>query len=255
MKEFFDFIIKTPLPKILVLFGAVFIFLGLGGKFTKVFITDNIHQNGMILVGSIMFLLGLVFWFKTLSSVNSSLPDKLELTVDSKQSGSIFVDLKTGERKRFGNNDTKHNRYCWIGRYNNYVCKSFVCFELNIDPLVRKNAGKIRASFYAPDYEIRDEKNNLNKLGPLILYYFDYGQYATDMNINIMDNGTKLKTIEDITVLKTGIDITNTVRRALNDGNSTFKVAFVYPGDARNEDINAKILIDPQKCRVTLELK
>jgi len=36
-------------------------------------------------------------------------------------SGSVFEDLKTGKRTRFGNQDTKHNDACWVGRWSDSI--------------------------------------------------------------------------------------------------------------------------------------
>jgi len=251
MKEIIESILKAPLPKFLVIVGVIFLFLGLGGEFTDILVTDNVKPVGMLVAGSIILLLGLVLWLKTKPNLHGSPLQEIELTVDSSQSGSIFVDLKTGERKRFGNSDTKHNRFCWVGRYNDYFCKGFICFEIDVDEQVHNAVGHLRAEFSAPDYEVRGD---LSRLGPLILYSFDYGQYSEDMNVNVMDNGIKLHTMEDITDLKTGIDITNSIRRAIKEGNKTYKVALVYPGDHRGEELNAKILIDPQKAKICLDV-
>jgi len=178
-------------------------------------------------------------------------PKKIDLTVDSSQSGSIFVDLRSGERRRFGNNDTKHNNYCWVGRYSYSVCKSFICFDLNIDQQVRDSVGQLNAIFFAPDYEVR-EKDDIYKLGPLILYYFDYDKYSAAMDLDVMDNGIKLHTMEEITDLKLGIDISNSMRRAIKKSKTTYKVALVYPGEARDERLNCKILVNPEAARISL---
>lgn len=185
----------------------------------------------------------------SLGSVAS--PKKIDLTVDSFQSGSIFEDLRSGERRRFGNKDTKHNNYCWVGRYSYSVCKSFICFDLDIDQQVRDSVGHLNATFFAPDYEV-DEKDDIYKLGPLILFYFDYDQYSEDMDLNVMDNGTKLRTMEEITDLKLGIDISNSIQRAIKKGKTTYKVALVCPGEAGDERLDCKICINPEAARISL---
>ena len=60
MIELIEKLSETPLPTILVIAGLLFLFIGLGGRFTANVVTDKVNVKLAAFVGAVLLLMGII---------------------------------------------------------------------------------------------------------------------------------------------------------------------------------------------------
>ncbi len=167
MSDIITTIINAPIPTILIVVGAIFLYIAIGGRYKAAIVTGRINPKLAGILGSIFMIIGLVIHLITIfphvpdhpgiTPGQSELQKKLQIIATSEG----LVDPNRGKRREYiwdpqGSDDIQE----WegfkcddIGNYQNYcgVCK--VVKERDGTRLIaemwlaNKDGGRIRKEF------------------------------------------------------------------------------------------------------------
>ncbi len=184
--------------------------------------------------------------------MNNSSTHKMKFSGNRKNSGSIFLNLRTEKRQRFGDKDTKHNDTCWIGRWGENFCIGFVDVNLNIPGISIDEIIIHNATFEIEELTVKG--NEITRwLGPIMLINLDYG----DLDINDIDDilykGETIRSYENIYDLYKPTNVTDLLRRLLLTGKEHFQVAFTFPGHGTDIEDPGMIRFEPGNFKLSIE--
>ncbi len=267
MSEFFQKLLEAPLSTILVIAGLVFVFVGIGGAFGEKILTENIPKSYAITFGIVLIVLGIGLYFFA-GGEKAQLPKaathpKIDTLHQVKQvtfagnrenSGSIFEELKTGKRQRFGSQDTKHNDTCWVGRRSDYaISVAFVDVHLYLPGVLLDRTHVKEATFLVEEFT-KVEGNEITRwLGPLMILALDYGELDVNDVDNVLEKGQTIRSYENIYNLYKPTDITTVIRKLFEKRQEHLRLVFVFPGRGEDQKSPGKIHFEPNKVKVSIE--
>lgn len=267
MTEFLQKLLEAPLSKILVLAGLFFVFIGFGGKLGEKILTDKIPKSYSVTFGILLISIGLLMYFLSVrekpelpnttthsQDIASHQVKQVTFTGNRENSGSIFEDLKTGKRQRFGSQDTKHNDTCWVGRRSDYAISiAFLDVHMYIPGVLIDRVHVKKATFSVEEFTKIEDNEITRWLGPLMVLAFDYGELdVSDMN-DILEKGQTIRSYENIYDLYKPTDITTVVRKLFEKHQEHLRLVFMFPGSGIGYESPGKIHFEPNKVKVLLE--
>jgi hypothetical protein len=267
MSEIFQLLLEAPLSTILVIAGLVFMFIGFGGAFGEKILTEKIPKSYAITFGIVLIVLGIGLYFLG-GGQKAQLPDttthskidalhqvkRVTFAGNRENSGSIFEELKTGKRQRFGSQDTKHNDTCWVGRRSdNEISVAFLDVHMYLPGVLLDRTHVKEATFIVEEFT-KVEGNEITRwLGPLMVLALDYGELDVNDVDNVFEKGQTIKTYEDIYDLYKPTDITTVIRELFVKRQEHLRLVFVFPGRGEDQKSPGKIHFEPNKVKVSIE--
>lgn len=267
MSEFLKKLLEAPLSTILVIAGLFFVFIGFGGEFGKKILTAKIPRRYAVIFGVVLIALGVLLY--SLSAREKPLiphgPTDPQTDVSQQieqvtfeggreNSGSIFEDLKTGERKKFGSQDTKHNDTCWVGRWSDYsICVAFLDVHMSLPGVLLDRVNVKKATFWVEEFTKVEDNEITRWLGPLMVLVLDYGEMDVSDIDNVLDKGQTIRSYENIYNLYKPTNITTEVRKLFEKRQEHLRLVFIFPSRGDDHKSPGKIHFEPNKVKVSLE--
>lgn len=169
-------------------------------------------------------------------------------------SGSIFEELKTGERQRFGSQDTKHNDICWVGRRSDYaIAVAFLDVRMSLPGVLLDRVYVKKATFLLEEFTKVEGDEITRWLGPLMVLALDYGELDVNDIGNVLEKGQTIRSYENIYDLYKQTDITARVRKLFESRQEHLRLVFIFPGRGEDHKSPGKIHFEPNKVKVSLE--
>jgi len=184
--------------------------------------------------------------------MNNSSIKKIIFSGNRKYSGSIFLNLRTKERQRFGDKDTKHNDTCWVGRRGKNFCIGFIDVNLNFSGVSNDEITIHNATFEIEELIVKG--NEITRwLGPIMLIHLEYGELDINDVDDILDKGETIRSYENIYDLYKPTNVTDLIRRFLLTGEEHFQVVFVFPGHGIDIKDPGMIRFEPNNFKLSIE--
>jgi hypothetical protein len=180
-------------------------------------------------------------------------PEKLTFAGGRENSGSIFEDLETDRRQRFGSQDTKHNDTCWVGRRRHSFSTAFVDVHLLLPGVALDRLRVQSATFLVEDF-VAEGDEITRWLGPLMVLQLDYGELDVGDVDNVLDQGQTIRSYENVFDLYKPTDITAVVRELFQQRQEHLRLVFVFPGRAVDKESPGIVRFEPGRVKVTLEV-
>lgn len=267
MSEFLQKLLEAPLSTILVLAGLVFVFIGFGGKFKKHVLTDKIPKSYSIAFGVVLIVLGISMYFlgshEEKHTLNETIPQQIVTSNQVKQatfsgnrenSGSIFEEIETGKRQRFGSQDTKHNDTCWVGRRSDFsISTAFLDVHMYLPGVLLDRIQVKEATFLVEEFTKVEDNEITRWLGPLMILALDYGELDVNDLDNVLEKGQTIRSYENIHDLYKTTDITTVVRKLFENRQEHLRLVFIFPGKGEGHESPGKIYFEPNKVKVSIE--
>ena len=267
MSEFLHKLLEAPLSTILVLAGLVFVFIGFGGELGEKILTDKIPKNYSITFGVVLIALGVLMYFlsareKAELPIATTLPQtgtshqvkQVTFPGSRENSGSIFEELKTGKRQRFGSQDTKHNDTCWVGRRSDYaICVAFLDVHMYLPGVLIDRVHVKEATFLVEEFTKVEDNEITRWIGPLMVLALDYGELDVSDVDDVLEKGQTIRSYENIYDLYKPTDITTVVRKLFEKRQEHLRLVFVFSSNGVGHESPGKIHFEPNKVKVSLE--
>lgn len=267
MSAFLQKLLEAPLSTIFVLAGLVFVFIGFGGEFSEKILTDNIPRSYSITFGLVLIASGVLIYFlstrektelpneTTLRQAGTSHQVKEVTFIGSREnSGSIFEELETGKRQRFGSQDTKHNDTCWVGMRSNYAISiAFLDVHMYLPGVLLDRIHVKKATFLVEEFTKVEDNEITRWLGPLMVLARDYGELDVSDVDDVLEKGQTIRSYENIYDLYKPTEITNIVRKLFEKRQEHLRLVFIFPGSAVGHESPGIIHFEPNKVKVSLE--
>ena len=177
---------------------------------------------------------------------------KSEFWGSRENSGSIFEDLESGSRQRFGSHDTKHNDTLWIGRRSDRaVTTAFLEVHLTLPGVPLDRVEVKAATFLVEEFAAVEDHELTRWMGPLMVLAVDYGELDVSDLDGLLDRGELIRSYENIYDLYKPTTITQAVRGLFARREERLRMAFTFPGHGRGDA--GMIKIEPSAVKVSLE--
>ena len=267
MTEFLQKLLEAPLSTILVLAGLLFVFIGFGGKFGEKILTDKIPKSYSITFGIALIFIGVLMHFLSVwekpetpnakTHPHAVAPHQVKQVTfpgNRENSGSIFEELKTGKRQRFGSQDTKHNDSCWVGRRSDYaISNAFLDVHMYLPGVLMDRVHVKKATFSVEEFTKVEDNEITRWLGPLMVLAFDYGELDVNDMDDILEKGQTIRSYENIYDLYKPTDITTVVRKLFEKRQEHLRLVFMFPGSGAGHESPGIIHFEPNKVKISLE--
>lgn len=267
MSDFIQKLLEAPLSTILVIAGLFFVFIGFGGEFSEKIITAKVPKIYAVIFGVVLIAVGVLMYSlraqkdssishtPTISQIDvSNQVEKVTFYGGRENSGSIFEELKTGTRQRFGSQDTKHNDTCWVGRRSEYaISVAFLDVHMLLPGVLLDRIKVKKATFLVEEFAEVEENEITRWLGPLMVLALDYGELDISDADNVLDKGQTIRSYENIYDLYKPTDITAEVQKHFTQRKEHLRLVFIFPGRGEDHKSPGLIQFEPSKVKVLLE--
>jgi hypothetical protein len=256
MSDLLQKLLAAPLSTILVIAGLFFVFVGLGGNFGEAILTENIPPLYATPFGAALVAAGIILYFVMPQRPSGSHADVVTFSGARKNSGSVFVNLESGTRQRFGSQDTKHNDTCWVGqRSEGTMSIGFVEVPMHLPGILLDRIHVTEAKIWIEEFTKVENTEVTRWLGPLMVVAQDYGELDVADADDVLNKGETIRSYDNVYDLYKPTDITSLVRQLFGRREDRLRLVFVFPGQPSQGSAAGKLQFEPTSLKVKLNYR